>query len=84
MASFTTPCIVGYGTATVPAVGPGRQALAARIGPRPQDRCEQPALRHVQRREFRSAVAMMVSVGLCAPEVGKTEPSATNRLSSWW
>ena len=39
---------------------------------------------HIQRREFRSAVAMMVSVGLCAPELGKTEPSATNRLSSWW
>ncbi len=44
----------------------------------------EPAFLHSQRREFRSAVAMMVSVGLWAPEVGKTEPSATNRLSSWW
>ena len=33
---------------------------------------------------WRSAVAMIVRVGLCPPEVGKTAPSATKKLSKWW
>jgi pimeloyl-ACP methyl ester carboxylesterase len=32
LAKFTTPCIVGYGTATIPTFGPGIQALAEQTG----------------------------------------------------
>jgi pimeloyl-ACP methyl ester carboxylesterase len=32
LARFTAPCIVGYGTATIPTFGPDMQALAQRVG----------------------------------------------------